>query len=80
VNWVVIKKYIMEPRDNFENIALPHVRTVKVTLLRDEIVSISSEESAERIVKIRRKMDDNVYRYNGKWSNKMIHGINEKEE
>jgi hypothetical protein len=25
-------------------------------------------------------MDDNVYRYNGKWSNKMIHGINEKEE
>jgi hypothetical protein len=77
---VVIKKYIMEPRDNFENIALPHVRTVKVTLLRDEIVSISSEESAKRIVKIRRKMDDNVYRYNGKWSNKMIHGINEKEE
>jgi hypothetical protein len=70
----------MEPRDNFENIALPHVRTVKVTLLRDEIVSISSEESAKRIVKIRRKMDDNVYRYNGKWSNKMIHGINEKEE
>ena len=70
----------MEPRDNFENISLPHVRTVKVTLLRDEIVSISSEESAKRIVKIRRKMDDNVYRYNGKWSNKMIHGINEKEE
>jgi hypothetical protein len=70
----------MEPRDNFENIALPHVRTVKVTLLRDEIVSISSEELAKRIVKIRRKMDDNVYRYNGKWSNKMIHGINEKEE
>jgi hypothetical protein len=70
----------MEPKDNFENIALPHVRTVKVTLLRDEIVSISSEESAKRIVKIRRKMDDNVYRYNGKWSNKMIHGINEKEE
>jgi hypothetical protein len=70
----------MEPRDNFENIALPHVRTVKVTLLRDEIVSISSEESAKRIVKIRRKMDDNVYRYNGKWSNKMIHGINEKEK
>jgi hypothetical protein len=70
----------MEPRDNFENIALPHVRTVKVTLLRDEIVSISSEELAKRIVKIRRKMDDNVYRYNGKWGNKMIHGINEKEE
>ena len=70
----------MEPRDNFENIALPHVRTVKVTLLRDEIVSISSEELAKRIVKIRRKMDDNVYRYNGKWSNKIIHGIDEKEE
>ena len=70
----------MEPRDNFENIALPHVRTVKHTLLRDEIVSISSEELAKRIVKIRRKMDDNVYRYNGKWSNKMIHGINEKEK
>jgi len=77
---VVIKKYIMEPKDNFENIALPHVRTVKLTLLRDEIVSISSEELAKRIVKIRRKMDDNVYRYNGKWSNKMIHGINEKEK
>jgi hypothetical protein len=77
---VVIKKYIMEPRDNFENIALPHVRTVKVALLRDEIVSISSEESAKRIVKIRRKMDDNVFRYNGKWTNKMIHGINEKEK
>ena len=70
----------MEPRDNFENITLPYVRNVKLTLLRDEIVSISSEESAKRIVKIRRKMDDNVYRYNGKWSNKMIHGINEKEE
>ena len=70
----------MEPKDNFENIALPHVRTVKLTLLRDEIVNISSEELAKRIVKIRRKMDDNVYRYNGKWSNKMIHGINEKEE
>ena len=70
----------MEPRDNFENIALPHVRTVKVTLIRDEIVSISSEESAKRIVKIRRKMDDNVFRYNGKWSNNMIHGIDEKEK
>jgi hypothetical protein len=70
----------MEPRDNFENIALPHVRTVKLTLLRDEIVSISGEELAKRIVKIRRKMDDNVYRYNGKWSNKMIHGIDEKEK
>ena len=70
----------MEPKDNFENIALPHVRTVKLTLLRDEIVSISSEELAKRIVKIRRKMDDNVYRYNGKWSNKMIHGIYEEEK
>jgi len=80
INLVVIKKYIMEPKDNFENIALPHVRTVKLTLLRDEIVSISSEELAKRIVKIRRKMDDNVYRYNGKWSNKMIHGIDEEEK
>jgi hypothetical protein len=35
---------------------------------------------AKRIVNIRRKMDDNVYRYNGKWSNKMIHGIDEKEK
>jgi len=70
----------MEPKDNFENIALPHVRTVKITLLRDEIVNISSEELAKRIVKIRRKMNDNVYRYNGKWSNKMIHGIDEKEK
>jgi hypothetical protein len=70
----------MEPRDNFENIVLPHVRTVKLTLLRDEIVGISGEELAKRIVKIRRKMNDNVYRYNGKWSNKMIHGIDEKEK
>ena len=70
----------MEPKDNFENIALPHVRTVKLTLLRDEIESISDEEMAKRIVNIRRKMDDNVYRYNGKWSNKMIHGIDEKEK
>jgi hypothetical protein len=70
----------MEPKDNFENIALPHVRTVKVTLLRDEIVSINNDELAKRIVNIRRKMDDNVYRYNGKWSNKMIHGIDEKEK
>ena len=70
----------MEPKDNFENIALPHVRTVKLTLIRDEIVGISSEELAKRIVKIRRKMNDNVYRYNGKWSNKMIHGIDEKEK
>jgi hypothetical protein len=69
----------MEPRDNFENIALPHVRTVKLTLIRDEIVGISSEELAKRIVKIRRKMNDNVYRYNGKWSNKIIHGITEDE-
>ena len=70
----------MEPKDNFENIALPHVRTVKLTLIRDEIVGISGEELAKRIVKIRRKMNDNVYRYNGKWSNKMIHGIDEKEK
>ena len=70
----------MEPKDNFENIALPHVRTVKLTLLRDEIESISNDELAKRIVKIRRKMNDNVYRYNGKWSNKMIHGIDEKEK
>ena len=70
----------MEPKDNFENIALPHVRTVKLTLLRDEIVSISDEELAKRIVKIKRKMNDNVYRYNGKWSNKMIHGIDEEEK
>jgi len=70
----------MEPKDNFENITLPHVRTVKVTLLRDEIVTISNDELAKRIVNIRRKMDDNVYRYNGKWSNKMIHGIDEKEK
>ena len=70
----------MEPRDNFENITLPYVKNVKPTLIRDEIESISDEEMAKRIVKIRRKMDDNVYRYNGKWSNKMIHGINEKEK
>jgi hypothetical protein len=77
---VGIKKYIMEPKDNFENIALPHVRTVKLTLIRDEIVSISSEEMGRRITYMKRKLDDNVYRYNGKWSNKMIHGIDEKEK
>ena len=70
----------MEPKENFENIALPHVRTVKLTLIRDEIVSISSEEMGRRITYMKRKLDDNVYRYNGKWSNKMIHGIDEKEK
>ena len=80
INLVVIKKYIMEPKDNFENITLPYVRNVKLTLLRDEIVSISGEEALRRINNMRRKLLDNVFRYNGKWSNKMIHGINEKEK
>ena len=31
----------MEPKDNFENIALPYVRNVKPTLVWDEIESIS---------------------------------------
>ena len=70
----------MEPRDNFENITLPHVRTVKLTLLRDEIESISDEEMGRRIIYMKRKLYDNIFRYNGKWSNKMIHGINEKEK
>jgi hypothetical protein len=70
----------MEPKDNFENIALPHVRTVKLTLLRDEIESISDEEMGRRINNMRRKLLDNVFRYNGKWSNKIIHGIDEKEK
>jgi hypothetical protein len=70
----------MEPRDNFENIALPHVRTVKLTLIRDEIESISDEEMGRRINNMRRKLLDNVFRYNGKWSNKIIHGIDEKEK
>jgi hypothetical protein len=70
----------MEPKDNFENITLPYVRNVKLTLLRDEIVSISGEEALRRINNMRRKLLDNVFRYNGKWSNKMIHGINEKEK
>jgi hypothetical protein len=70
----------MEPKDNFENITLPYVRNVKLTLLRDEIVSISGEESLRRINNMRRKLLDNVFRYNGKWSNKMIHGIDEKEK
>jgi len=68
----------MEPKDNFENIALPHVKNVNPTLLRDEIESVSKTQ--KRIIKIRRKMNDNVFRYNGKWSNKMIHGIDEKEK
>jgi hypothetical protein len=70
----------MEPKDNFENIALPHVRTVKLTLIRDEIESISDEEMGRRIIYMKRKLYDNIFRYNGKWSNKMIHGINEKEK
>ena len=65
----------MEPKDNFENIALPHVRTVKVTLLRDEIVSISDEEMGRRINNMRRKLLDNVFRYHVGWDNKKIHGI-----
>ena len=64
----------MEPKDNFENIALPYVRNVKPTLVSDEIESISDEEMGRRITYMKRKLDDNVYRYNGKWSNKMIHG------
>jgi hypothetical protein len=70
----------MEPRDNFENITLPYVRNVKLTLLRDEIESISDEEMGRRINNLRRKLLDNVFRYNGKWSNKIIHGIDEKEK
>ena len=49
-------------------------------LLRDEIESISDEEMGRRITYMKRKLDDNVFRYNGKWTNKMIHGINEKEK
>jgi hypothetical protein len=78
MNLVVIKKYIMEPKDNFENIALPHVRNVKPTLLRDEIESVSKTQ--KRIIKIRRKMNDNVFRYHVGWDNKEIHGIDEKEK
>jgi hypothetical protein len=70
----------MEPRDKFENITLPYVRNVKLTLLRDEIVSINGEEALTRINNMRRKLLDNVFRYNGKWSNKIIHGIDEKEK
>jgi hypothetical protein len=70
----------MEPKDNFENITLPYVRNVKLTLLRDEIESISDEEMGRRINNMRRKLLDNVFRYNGKWSNKIIHGIDEKEK
>ena len=75
-----IKKYIMEPKDNFENIALPYVRTVKPTFMSGKIESISDEEMGRRITYMKRKLDDNVFRYNGKWTNKMIHGINEKEK
>ena len=75
-----IKKYIMEPKDNFENIALPYVRNVKLTFMSGKIESISDEEMGRRITYMKRKLDDNVFRYNGKWTNKMIHGINEKEK
>ena len=70
----------MEPKDNFENIKLPYVRNVKPTLLRNEVESISDEEALRRLNNMRRKLDDNVYRYNGKLSDKMIHGIDEKEK
>ena len=70
----------MEPKDNFENITLPHVRTVKLTLIRDEIVGISGEEMGRRITCMKRKLDDNVFRYHVGWDNKKIHGINEKEK
>jgi len=70
----------MEPRDNFENITLPYVRNVKLTLLRDEIESISDEDMGRRTNNMRRKLLDNVFRYNCKWSNKIIHGIDEKEK
>ena len=70
----------MEPRDNFENITLPYVRNVKLTLLRDEIESISDEEMGRRINNMRRKLLDNVFRYHVGWDNKKIHGINEKEK
>jgi len=70
----------MEPRDNFENITLPYVRNVKLTLLRDEIESISDEEMGRRINNMRRKLLDNVFRYHVGWDNKKIHGIDEKEK
>ena len=65
----------MEPRDNFENIALPYVRNVKLTSLRDEIVSISGEEALRSLNNMRRKLIDNVFRYHVGWDNKKIHGI-----
>ena len=67
----------MEPKDN---IVFPYVKNVNLTLLRDEIESISDEEMGRRITYMKRKLYDNVFRYNGKWSNKMIHGIDEKEK
>ena len=67
-----MRKYIMEPKDNFENIKLPYIKNVKSKLLRDEIENVSRTQ--KNIIKIRRKMNDNLYRHNGKWSNKMIHG------
>lgn len=70
----------MEPKDNFENIALPYVRTVKLTLLRDKIESISDEEMVRRITYMKRKLEDNVFRYHVGWENKKIHGIDEKEK
>ena len=64
----------MEPKDNFENITLPYVRNVKTTFMSGKIESISDEEMGRRITYMKRKLDDNFFRYNGKWSNKMIHG------
>jgi hypothetical protein len=70
----------MEPRDNFENITLPYIKNVKSNLLRNEVESINDEEMLRRLTCMRRKLLDNVFRYNGKWSNKIIHGIDEKEK
>jgi hypothetical protein len=64
----------MEPKDNFENIKLPYIKNVKSNLLRNEVESINDEEMLRRLTCMRRKLDDDVFRYHVGWENKKIHG------
>lgn len=69
----------MEPKDNFENIALPYVKNVNPTLVWDDIGTISGEERSRKTIHILRKTYDDFYRYKF-GGNKKIHGIDEKEK
>ena len=63
-----------------DDIVFPYVKNVNPTLLRDEIETINDEEVSRRLNNMRRKFNDNVFRYHVGWDNKKIHGIDEKEK